>query len=265
MPSVVYINPGMGNWYDRVVIGEDAESQGDETKRIRSIKRCLDCEGDRCKVAAAQGELRPPPWCVGDGNVRINEVEMVPSTEIAYLIVQEAMERAKKYMRDSLGWELANQEISDVPLNMGCGARFSQTQREMLVAIAKKLGFKKLRIGNIVEEPILAGFAFSHLEEDAVGYSLIYDFGGGTLDIAVIDVVKVDDQPKITVLSTSGDPWLGGDNIDTVIYQEFIRQIADGCPKSTFCFRKGAFLAGSQQYPFPGQKGQRVSFRTSIV
>jgi molecular chaperone DnaK (HSP70) len=80
-------------------------------------------------------------------------------------------------------------------------------QRKVILDTAKALGFTNLEIKNVVEEPILAGFAFSRLSGVPEGRSVIYDFGGGTLDIAVLDVTRKDGK-------------------DQVIYQEFVDQIS---------------------------------------
>lgn len=88
------------------------------------------------------------------------------------------------------------------------------------------MGFTNFSILNVVEEPILAGFAFTRFSEDPIGRSLIYDFGGGTFDAAIIEVDEETLDRRVTILATSADNWLGGDDIDTLVYNHFLNQIA---------------------------------------
>jgi molecular chaperone DnaK (HSP70) len=57
MPSVVYISPGSGELQQRALIGEDADNQGDELRKIRSIKRCFDCQNRKCG-STKEGEIQ---------------------------------------------------------------------------------------------------------------------------------------------------------------------------------------------------------------
>jgi molecular chaperone DnaK (HSP70) len=226
IPSVVYINPGDHELNERVFVGEEAERMPDETKKIRSVKRCLDCNGQACSVSGKPGGDEKFPWCSGTGTTLIGENKNVLPKEIAYLIIREALLRAVQWLRENQGIDITLENITTVPLNLGCGARFSYHQRKILIDIVSDLGFKNIGFNNVVEEPILAGFSFSRLATDANGYSLIYDFGGGTLDVAVVDVVQVDGKQQITVLATAAENWLGGDDIDQLVYGEFLRQAA---------------------------------------
>jgi molecular chaperone DnaK len=80
---------------------------------------------------------------------------------------------------------------------------------------------------NIVEEPILAGFAFSRFAPDIDGRVLIYDFGGGSFDAAILDIQRQGRSQTITVLATAGENWLGGDDIDAIVRRHFLSQISE--------------------------------------
>jgi len=222
LPSVVYFAPGEGDLDKRVIVGEEAESFGDNPFVIRSIKRCLGCDGNSC---AEDGVLESPfPWCRGNGQINISENEAIAPERIAYFIVREAIQRAITVVRERWQLDLTLENVTFLPLNLGCSARFDFSQREIIRKVSSELGFLHVRIENVVEEPILAGFTFSRFAENPYGRALIYDFGGGTFDVAILEVDRTAVGNRVTVLSTAGDSWLGGDDIDTLIYHYFLEQ-----------------------------------------
>jgi len=224
IPSVAYFMPGTEALDQRVVVGEDAEGFGDQAHIIRSVKRCLGCNGDSCSKNG-QPKLRFP-WCSGNGKINISESESIEPGKIAYFIVREAIRRAVVYVRETRQLDLTNANVVLQPLNLGCSAKFNLRQRDIIRQAAKELGFEKVMIENVVEEPILAGFTFSRFSEDPYGRVLIYDFGGGTFDVAILEVDKNEQGSRVTVLTTAGDNWLGGDDIDAEVTNHFLRQAA---------------------------------------
>ena len=89
------------------------------------------------------------PWCRGDGYIHLSETETIEPTEIAYFIIREALQRAIKLVRENRKIDLTNENISFLPLNIGCGARFDLEQRQILLKISNNLGFKNIHIENI--------------------------------------------------------------------------------------------------------------------
>jgi molecular chaperone DnaK (HSP70) len=230
MPSVVYFSQVEGQLAERALIGEDAEamSMNDPTRVIRSIKRCFGCEVGACALGAEGRSGEKFPWCNGKGKIQVGPDQVLPPSEVAFFIIQEALKRAIEIIRVNNNVDLTTANMGMIPINLGCGANFNLNQRKTILDMASSAGFGEVTIDNVVEEPILAGLAFSRLVElaEAEGRLLIYDFGGGTLDIAIVDIVRKDGKPLVTVLSTAGENWLGGDDIDRLIYGEFIEQIA---------------------------------------
>ncbi len=231
IPSMVYIQPGAGKIIDRAIVGEDAEAYGDQERIIRSVKRCFGCQGEKCNQNQ-ENNLRnssyPFPLCKGDGLIYIGDKETIKPSEIAYLIIREALKRTIKILIEKKGVNLIKEDLSIYPINLGCGAQFNYHQRKIIMDVAKDLGFSKVTIDNIVEEPVLAGFTFARFAENPEGRILIYDFGGGTFDVAVLEVDRIYNQDiRVTVLATAGENWLGGDDIDVLVYNHFIKQIAD--------------------------------------
>lgn len=229
IPSIVYFKPGTGSLEERASVGEDAESFGDPSLVIRSVKRCFGCKGSDCQSNLIKDQSLPTypnAWCNGDGKIKISETESVDPVQVATIIVREALKRAIKVARDRRQIDLTEENVKFLPLNLGCGANFDLQRREIIRSIAEELGFRDVNIDNVIEEPILAGFTFSRFAEDPEGRVLIYDFGGGTFDVAVLDVDRVQEGLRVTVLSTAGENWLGGDDLDNLVYREFLKQVA---------------------------------------
>ena len=239
MPSVVLINPGTGPLEDRVIVGEDAEaSTTDSSRVIRSVKRCFGCKSKSCHTEpqdkSASNRHQVPAWCQGHGKIIAGPSETVSPAEIATLIVKEALARTIAYLQERRNLDISQKNIILMPLNMGCGANYTLDQRKMMSSIAVSLGFKNFRVVNVYEEPILAGFMYSRFATNPEGKMLIYDFGGGTLDVAILNVDRQPSGQRITVISTAGNNWLGGDDIDEQVYNYFLELIAQqtGYPSS---------------------------------
>ncbi|NLG97287.1 MAG: Hsp70 family protein [Chloroflexi bacterium] len=224
IPSVVYFAPGTDPLEQRATVGEEAESYNNPSRTIRSIKRCFACIGNECKSD------RRYSYCQGDGYIHLEGEEPLEPTYVAQLIVKEVLQRAIHYVRDRWQIDLTEENICFIPVNFGCGAKYDLTRRNIICKIATELGFTDFSIQNVVEEPILAGFAFTRFSKNPIGRSLIYDFGGGTFDAAIIEVDEEGEDRRVTILATSADNWLGGDDIDTVIYKYFLKQIASALP-----------------------------------
>jgi molecular chaperone DnaK (HSP70) len=219
IPSVVYIKPGDGDWRNRVVVGEEAERYEDPERTIRSIKRCLGCDGDKCKDKQSSLISR----CNQDGKFIIDGERPIDREEIVYIILQEALNRAIQTIKSKYKIDLKSKDVELIPVNVGCGARFNGKQRELLLSVAHKVGMKSVRIGNIIEEPVLASYTFSRFEKEPFGNVLVYDFGGGTFDVAI---VNIDESKQITVLATDGESWLGGNDIDSLIFNYLLESIS---------------------------------------
>ena len=223
IPSIVYFEPGDGTLADRVVVGEEAENRGTPGEVIRSVKRCLGCKGTDCQKT----DRLSHPWCVGNGKIRIRENEDIDPAQIVYFIIREAILRAINFARDTWQLDISENNVILFPTNFGCGTKFNFGQRLIIRQVATELGFKSIKFDNIVEEPILAGFTYARFEENPWGNALIYDFGGGTFDTAIINIDQFENNPRITVISSDGNNWLGGDDIDTLIMEYFLEKGAE--------------------------------------
>lgn len=259
IPSVVYIKPGDGDWRQRIVVGEETEAYADADRTVRSIKRCLGCDGYRCQNSNSFLNSR----CKQDGKIHIEGEEPITPEELALLIIQEALSRATKIIKEKYKIDLQNEDIELVPCNIGCGAMFDNRQRNLLLSIAHKAGLKSVKIRNIIEEPILAGFSFSRFEGNPSGNILIYDFGGGTFDVAIL---SINSNKEITVLATDGESRLGGDDIDDLIFNYLVSEISNSFKISTEALYKKLDLTTMHRLKISAkQYKEELSIKDSIT
>ncbi len=227
MPSAVAFLPQADGSY-QTLIGEDAQRVGRGAELVTSIKRCFNCDGSRCQSnRPGVPQLRTQKWSVSNSErCRAGRIQAAgrewPPEEIAFLIVEEALRRAFRILKN----RYASLDALDLTLsraNFGCSTVFNLAQRQMVLRVASKLGFNSVRLANVIEEPIAAGVGFAYLENLQPGRTLIYDFGGGTFDAAVVDVNR--GATKVAVLASGGVQYLGGDDIDAMIMDYLLEQI----------------------------------------
>lgn len=202
IPSVVWFR-------DRgdPVVGQEARDQMaiDPTRTIHSIKRLLGTPIDSPEAAPFLMSLACPGLAGPNQSIlfEINGEQLSP-IQIAAII----MKRLRQLAEDQLG-EKADRAV------LACPVSFNEAQREALRRAAKIAG---LEVAALIPEPAAAAMAYDRgVERDeTVG---IYDFGGGTFDFCVL---KIQDG-SFRIISASGDPWLGGDDLD----QALAKAVAD--------------------------------------
>ncbi|MEC7706649.1 MAG: molecular chaperone DnaK [Candidatus Thermoplasmatota archaeon] len=133
-----------------------------------------------------------------DWSKQIDDEEYTPQ-EISAFVLQKLKSDAEEY----LGKEVKQAVIT-------CPAYFSDAQRKATQDAGRIAGLEVLRI---INEPTAAALAYGvDKEEDQT--ILVFDLGGGTFDVSILDIYQVDGQPQIEVKATSGDNRLGGDDFD---------------------------------------------------
>ena len=136
-----------------------------------------------------------------DWKTDIDGSEYTPQ-EISAFILQKLKSDAEDY----LGREVKQAVIT-------CPAYFTDAQRQATKDAGRIAGLEVLRI---INEPTAAALAYG-VDKDDDQTILVYDLGGGTFDVSVIEIYQVDGQPQIEVKATSGDNRLGGDDFDEVV------------------------------------------------
>ena len=143
-----------------------------------------------------------------DWSKQIDDEEYTPQ-EISAFVLQKLKADAEEY----LGKEV-NQAV------ITCPAYFSDAQRKETQDAGRIAGLEVLRI---INEPTAAALAYGVDKEDDQTI-LVFDLGGGTFDVSILDIYQVDGQPQIEVKATSGDNRLGGDDFDDKIVEWLVSE-----------------------------------------
>jgi len=129
--------------------------------------------------------------------------------EVSAFVLQKLKADAEEY----LGTEVKQAVVT-------CPAYFSDSQRQATKDAGRIAGLEVLRINN---EPTAAALAYGvDKEEDQT--VLVYDLGGGTFDVSILEIYQVDGQPQIEVKATSGDNRLGGDDFDEAVMEWIVSE-----------------------------------------
>ncbi|MCF6227639.1 MAG: molecular chaperone DnaK, partial [Planctomycetes bacterium] len=208
-PSVV----GFAENGERLV-GQLAKRQAvtNPKNTIFSIKRFM---GRRHNEVSSEEKLVPYEIVGGAGEmvkVKSNGKEYTPQ-ELSAMILADLKKTAEAYLGETV-----DQAVITVP------AYFNDAQRQATKEAGEIAGLKVLRL---LPEPTAACVAFG-MDKSAEGKYLVFDLGGGTFDVSVLELMKVDEESVFQVLSITGDGHLGGDDFDQVI----INYLADEFKKS---------------------------------
>ena len=157
-----------------------------------------------------------------DWKKNIGDEEYTPQ-EMSAFVLQKLKSDAEAYL---------GQEVTQAVIT--CPAYFTDAQRKATRDAGRIAGLEVLRI---INEPTAAALAYGVDKEDDQTI-LVYDLGGGTFDVSILEIYLVDDQPQIEVKATSGDNRLGGDDFDEVVIEWIISEFK----KST-----GIDLSGDMQ------------------
>ena len=138
-----------------------------------------------------------------DWKQKIGDDEFTPQ-EISAYVLQKLKAEAEAYL---------GQDVTQAVIT--CPAYFSDAQRKATRDAGRIAGLEVLRI---INEPTAAALAYG-VDKDDDQTILVYDLGGGTFDVSILEIYLVDDQPQIEVKATSGDNRLGGDDFDDVVIE----------------------------------------------
>ena len=187
-----------------VLVGGSAKRQAvtNPKKTVYASKRLI---GRKFNEQAVQKDLNLMPYEIfeaknGDAWVKISDKELAPPQ-----ISAEVLRKMKKTAEDYLGHEVTEAVIT-VP------AYFNDSQRQATKDAGKIAG---LEVKRIINEPTAAALAFG-LDKGERGDRKIavYDLGGGTFDVSIIEISEIDGEKQFEVLATNGDTFLGGEDFD---------------------------------------------------
>jgi molecular chaperone DnaK len=205
-PSIVaYAN-------DEILVGASAKRQAvtNPKNTIYASKRLI---GRKFSEQAVQKDIDLMPYKIvqndnGDAWVQVNDDKLAPPQ-----ISAEVLRKMKKTAEDYLGEEVTKAVIT-VP------AYFNDSQRQATKDAGKIAGLEVLRI---INEPTAAALAYGVDKTDKRDRKIaVYDLGGGTFDVSIIELADVDGDKQIEVLSTNGDTFLGGEDFDQRIMDYLI-------------------------------------------
>ncbi len=197
-PSVVaYMEDG------EILTGAPAKRQAvtNPKNTLYAIKRLI---GRRFDEKEVQKDINLMPYEItkndnGDAWVSVRGKKMAPPQ-----ISAEILRKMKKTAEDYLGQEVTEAVIT-VP------AYFNDSQRQATKDAGKIAG---LEVKRIINEPTAAALAFGLDKKEGDRKIAVYDLGGGTFDISIIEIAEVDGDHQFEVLSTNGDTFLGGEDFD---------------------------------------------------
>ena len=189
---------------DEILVGASAKRQAvtNPKNTIYAAKRLI---GRKFKEQAVQKDIDLMPYRImeaknGDAWVDVNGKELAPPQ-----ISAEVLRKMKKTAEDYLGYEVTRAVIT-VP------AYFNDSQRQATKDAGQIAGLEVLRI---INEPTAAALAYGVDKNEKKDRKIaVYDLGGGTFDISIIDIANVDGDKQFEVLSTNGDTFLGGEDFD---------------------------------------------------
>lgn len=225
-PSIVaYTN-------DEILVGAPAKRQAvtNSANTIYASKRLI---GRKFKEKEVQKDIGLMPYKIteasnGDAWIEAAGKELAPPQ-----ISAEVLRKMKKTAEDYLG-ETVTQAVITVP------AYFNDSQRQATKDAGKIAGLEVLRI---INEPTAAALAYGVDKNDKADRKVaVYDLGGGTFDVSIIEIANVDGDKQIEVLSTNGDTFLGGEDFDQrlmdYLIDEFKKESGIDLKKDTLALQR---------------------------
>ena len=211
-----------------ILVGQSAKRQAvtNPHNTLYAVKRLI---GRRFKDDVVQKDIKMVPYAIceaenGDAWVEVKGEKMAPPQ-----ISAEILKKMKKTAEDYLG-EKITEAVITVP------AYFNDSQRQATKDAGRIAG---LDVKRIINEPTAAALAYGMDKSKGDRTIAVYDLGGGTFDISIIEIAEVDGEHQFEVLSTNGDTFLGGEDFD----MRLIDYLAEEFKKENSIDLKGDSLA----------------------
>ena len=213
---------------NETLVGQSAKRQAvtNPANTLYAIKRLI---GRRFEDDVVQKDIKMVPYKIakadnGDAWVEVKGQKMAPPQVSA-----EVLKKMKKTAEDYLG-EKVTEAVITVP------AYFNDSQRQATKDAGKIAG---LEVKRIINEPTAAALAYGLDKKSGDRTVAVYDLGGGTFDLSIIEIADVDGEHQFEVLATNGDTFLGGEDFDLKV----IEYLADQFKKDTGIDLRGDSLA----------------------
>ncbi len=196
-----------------VLVGQSAKRQAvtNPTNTLFAVKRLI---GRRFEDDVVQRDIDMVPYSIvkadnGDAWVEANGKKMAPPEVSARVLM-----KMKKTAEDYLGEEVTEAVVT-VP------AYFNDSQRQATKDAGKIAG---LDVKRIINEPTAAALAYGMDKKRGDKKIVVYDLGGGTFDVSIIEIAEVDGEHQFEVLATNGDTFLGGEDFDLRIIEYLVKE-----------------------------------------
>ena len=188
---------------DEVLVGQPAKRQAvtNPTNTLYAVKRLI---GRRFDEQAVQKDIDLVPYSIvkadnGDAWVEASGKKMAPP-EISARVLMKMKTTAEEYL---------GEEVSEAVITVP--AYFNDSQRQATKDAGKIAG---LDVKRIINEPTAAALAYGMDKKMGDAKIAVFDLGGGTFDVSVIEIASIDGEHQFEVLSTNGDTFLGGEDFD---------------------------------------------------
>ena len=197
-----------------ILVGQSAKRQAvtNPQNTLFAIKRLI---GRKFEDKVVQKDIGMVPYKIvkadnGDAWVEVNGKKLAPPQ-----ISAEVLKKMKKTAEDYLG-ENVTEAVVTVP------AYFNDSQRQATKDAGKIAG---LDVKRIINEPTAAALAYGMDKKGGADRKIaVYDLGGGTFDISIIEIADVDGEQQFEVLSTNGDTFLGGEDFDLALIDYLVEE-----------------------------------------
>ncbi len=188
---------------DEVLVGQSAKRQAvtNPGNTLFAVKRLI---GRRFEDDVVQKDINMVPYSIvkadnGDAWVEAKGKKMAPP-EVSARVLMKMKQTAEDYLGEDV-----TEAVITVP------AYFNDSQRQATKDAGKIAG---LEVRRIINEPTAAALAYGMDKKHGDARIAVYDLGGGTFDISIIEIAEVDGEHQFEVLSTNGDTFLGGEDFD---------------------------------------------------
>ncbi len=193
---------------DEVLVGQSAKRQAvtNPTNTLFAIKRLI---GRRFEDDVVQRDMKMVPYKIvkadnGDAWAQVNDKAMSPP-EISARVLMKMKQTAEDYLGEEV-----KEAVVTVP------AYFNDSQRQATKDAGKIAG---LDVKRIINEPTAAALAYGMDKKRGDAKIAVFDLGGGTFDVSIIEIAEVDGEHQFEVLATNGDTFLGGEDFDMRIIE----------------------------------------------